>query len=166
MVGGIFAVLALLPLWKLVGVQLRDTGGLAERGIEQRMREVDLPPERGTIYDRNGTELAISMPRTVVGVDRVVLTALGVTTAGQIRDFADALGAAIERDPVEIDQKIAAAKESDRFVKLYDDVDPDVATRRPTHPGEGEADDHPTVRCHGDRDDNGDAGRRRRPSGP
>ena len=128
MVGGIFAVLALLPLWKLVGVQLRDTGGLAERGIEQRMREVDLPPERGTIYDRNGTELAISMPRTVVGVDRVVLTALGVTTAGQIRDFADALGAAIERDPVEIDQKIAAAKESDRFVKLYDDVDPDVAT--------------------------------------
>ena len=128
MVGGIFAVLALLPLWKLVGVQLRDTGGLAEQGIEQRMREVDLPPERGTIYDRNGTELAISMPRTVVGVDRVVLTALGVTTAGQIRDFADALGAAIDATPSRSTRRSAAAKESDRFVKLYDDVDPDVAT--------------------------------------
>ena len=42
------------------------SGSLSERAVSQQIENVDDPAERGTIYDRNGVELAVSEDSTTV----------------------------------------------------------------------------------------------------
>ena len=46
--------------WRLVQVQAVDAGELASQSRDQRLRRVVLAAERGTIYARDGRELAVS----------------------------------------------------------------------------------------------------------
>lgn len=54
---------------RLVELQVVDGDDYAARGVAQRVRTVTLPAERGSIFDREGTELAMSAPRTTVWAD-------------------------------------------------------------------------------------------------
>ncbi len=51
---------------QLVRLQIVDAAGLETLGTKQRVRTVDLPARRGTIYDRNMVPLAISIPARAI----------------------------------------------------------------------------------------------------
>ena len=80
-----FGVLALLPLVKLVGVQFADASTLAAEGLQQRQRTESIPAPRGSILDRNGSELAISVPRTTVAGNKVLLGRAGISDDAMLR---------------------------------------------------------------------------------
>lgn len=46
---------------RLAFLQVREAGGYAQLGYEQRVRTIDLPAQRGEILDRSGAPLAITM---------------------------------------------------------------------------------------------------------
>lgn len=47
--------------YKLFQVQSTDAAELAQRGLDQRVRHEEILPKRGTIYDRDGLELAVTI---------------------------------------------------------------------------------------------------------
>lgn len=60
--------------YKLVGVQALDAAQWEESGSAQRVREEALPAARGTIYDRDGIELAVTVDAVTVVADPSLVT--------------------------------------------------------------------------------------------
>src|SRR5262245_29337155 len=58
---------------RLVDLQARDRTHLSSLGVDQRVRTVTLAAERGSIFDRNGTDLALSVPQTTIVADPSVV---------------------------------------------------------------------------------------------
>ncbi|HEX4352371.1 MAG TPA: hypothetical protein VHZ95_05640, partial [Polyangiales bacterium] len=58
---GALFVLAGLVLHKAYELQVERAPELKERAEAQYLRDISLAPKRGTIYDRNGAELAVSI---------------------------------------------------------------------------------------------------------
>jgi cell division protein FtsI (penicillin-binding protein 3) len=56
-------------LARLVVLQVRDAGALESRAVDQRIRDLTLPAPRGTIFDRGGGQLAMSLPARDVYAD-------------------------------------------------------------------------------------------------
>ena len=54
---------------RLVNLQVLSPEEYAARGVAQRLRSVELPAERGSIFDRNGVELAMSVRQQTVWAD-------------------------------------------------------------------------------------------------
>jgi cell division protein FtsI (penicillin-binding protein 3) len=55
--------------FRLFQLQARDQQQLASMGVGQRLQTVHLAAERGTIFDRNGVDLAVSVPQTTITAD-------------------------------------------------------------------------------------------------
>ncbi len=123
----VFGVLALLPLVKLVGVQFADASALAAVGLEQRQSTETVPALRGSILDRNGTELAISVPRTTVAVNKVLLADAGIGDDAMLREFAARLAALLDVEPRPVIDAIVDAAPDARWVMVARYVEPDVA---------------------------------------
>lgn len=68
------ALLAFLTITgRLVVLQVLDSGSLTHAAAKQRLRAIELPADRGWIFDRNGNHLALSVPaRTVYAQPRLV----------------------------------------------------------------------------------------------
>lgn len=122
-----FGVLALLPLVKLVGVQFADASTLAAQGLEQRQRTETIPAQRGSILDRNGTELAISVPRTTVAVNKVLLAQAGISEDAMLREFGTRLAGMLEVEPEPVVQAILDAEPDARWVRVVRYADEAVA---------------------------------------
>ena len=59
---GVLLVAAWMGIgYRLFRVQGADAATLAQRGFDQRVRHEAIEPRRGTIFDRDGVELAISV---------------------------------------------------------------------------------------------------------
>ena len=58
---------------RLVELQTRDQSHLRSLGVGQRLRTVTLAAERGSIFDRNGVDLALSVPQTTIVADPSVI---------------------------------------------------------------------------------------------
>jgi cell division protein FtsI (penicillin-binding protein 3) len=58
---------------RLVELQTRDQSHLRSLGVGQRVRTVALAAERGSIFDRNGVDLALSVPQTTIVADPSVI---------------------------------------------------------------------------------------------
>ncbi len=73
---GLGVMLALLMVvgGKLFLVQGLDVGGMAEAALQNRLTPIELPAERGSILDANGTVLANSVIRYNIVVDQTVNT--------------------------------------------------------------------------------------------
>ena len=54
---------------RLTQLQLLDGGRYAALGASQRVRPVALAAERGSLFDRNGADLALSVPQHTVWAD-------------------------------------------------------------------------------------------------
>jgi len=82
-------MVALLALSsRLVVLQVLDAPSLDEAAARQRLRTIELPAERGRIFDRNGDDLALSAPaRTIYAQPRLVQD-----PAGTARKLAPLLG--------------------------------------------------------------------------
>ncbi|MEX0768561.1 MAG: penicillin-binding transpeptidase domain-containing protein, partial [Microthrixaceae bacterium] len=126
---GVFCVLALLPLIKLVSVQLGSGAELAARGESQRVKTVVLPAERGSILDRTGAELAISLPRYRVVVNMKVLASHGISDLSSFERFASRLAPVIRVDQAELLQALQGAEPSDPWVPLAERVSIEDAER-------------------------------------
>src|SRR2546425_900366 len=79
-------------LTRLALLQVKDAAAFQALARDQRLRDIPLPAPRGTIFDRNGQELAMSLPAKAVFADphlvrdprsegRVVASALGLPYA-------------------------------------------------------------------------------------
>src|SRR5262249_17202568 len=72
------AVIVLIIVVARVGLlQTVDSSKLAAEGEQQRLSNVTLTAPRGTIFDRNGFELAISVPQSTVWADPRAVTDKG-----------------------------------------------------------------------------------------
>jgi cell division protein FtsI (penicillin-binding protein 3) len=71
---GIMLSLLLVVGGKLFLVQGLDVGGMAEAALQNRLKPIELPAERGSILDSRGTVLASSVIRYNVVVDQTVNT--------------------------------------------------------------------------------------------
>jgi len=58
---------------RLFDLQARDQPQLRSLAVGQRVQTISLPAERGSIFDRNGVELAMSVPQTTISVDPRVI---------------------------------------------------------------------------------------------
>jgi cell division protein FtsI (penicillin-binding protein 3) len=68
-IGLVYGVLGV----RLVDVQARDSAYYRTLGVHQRVHTVALPAERGSIFDRNGNDLAVSVARSSVWADPRVI---------------------------------------------------------------------------------------------
>lgn len=67
---GVLLVVAWLGIgYRLFRVQGADAATLAQRGFDQRVRHETIEPKRGTIFDRDGVEMAISVEGSALVVD-------------------------------------------------------------------------------------------------
>ena len=103
---------------RLVHLQIIEHGELSRRAERQQERLVKLEPKRGTIFDRRGRELAVSVDvESVYGVP---------TEVENPRPVARELARILHENPAELERRLA----SDRhFVWLSRKVDPVRAKR-------------------------------------
>lgn len=127
--GGALGLLAILPLWKLVEVQVGDGTELVERGEVQRRRTVHIVPQRGSILDRNGTELAISLPRRSIGIEMPTLRLEGIDTPHELERFAHRLAELFDVDPEPLARRLVQAAPDAPWVQVADQVPIEVAER-------------------------------------
>ena len=122
-VGVVLGLAALLPTLKLIGVQAGDGSELVAQGEDQRVRRVELPAQRGSILDRNGVELAISIPRVRVVTDMARLRAEGVEDAADVDRLAGTLAPLLGVDPTELAEVLHRAEPDDPWVRLAEAVE-------------------------------------------
>ncbi len=60
--------------YRLFQVQGADAAELAQRGFDQRVRHEEILPKRGTIYDRDGVELAVTVYGNSLVADPAAVT--------------------------------------------------------------------------------------------
>jgi cell division protein FtsI (penicillin-binding protein 3) len=103
-------------LTRLVLLQVKDAAAFETLARDQRVRDVPAPAPRGTIFDRNGQALAISVPAKEVFADPLLVR----DPASEAQTVAATLG---------LDQALVfkALTGSGRFVYLARDVDVSLA---------------------------------------
>lgn len=90
----IVVALVMMVAWSLVGIQLFkiqvvEAAEYSEQALDQRLKEQEFAPYRGTIYDRTGRQMALTIDGVTVWanpqqIDNVSLTAHLVATALRI----------------------------------------------------------------------------------
>lgn len=97
----VFAVFTLFAVrlgYALFDIQVRDHAGYVEAARKQQKKRVVIPPQRGTIYDRNGIPLAVNRQR-----HQVYLIPRQVEDVG---GFVDAFTDIVPYDPAELRRKL------------------------------------------------------------
>src|SRR5262252_8960698 len=90
-------------------IQIEDGAAWREMAEKQRQRRLHVVPKRGSIYDRNGTPLAVSVEVPSVALDGVELLRGADDKRATIigRDAAMRIAKALDLDAGELERKIA-----------------------------------------------------------
>jgi cell division protein FtsI/penicillin-binding protein 2 len=118
----LLAVMALAFLGigaRLVELQTRDQTHLQSLGVGQRVQTVTLPAERGSIFDRNGVDLALSVPQTTIVADPHVIH--------NPKSFAAKLAPVVVVDEADLEAKLSQPKS--RFAYVARKVDDATVAR-------------------------------------
>jgi cell division protein FtsI/penicillin-binding protein 2 len=99
---------------RLVGLQLSPSTQLLEEGAKQRVKTIPLQATRGAIVDRNGADLAISVPQTTIAANPQAV----VDPAGDAAKLAPIL----QRDPAELQTLLSSGKEFVYLARQTDDA--------------------------------------------
>lgn len=110
----LFAVLA----GRLAQLQAVSADELSELSADQTVRTLTIAADRGSILDRNGHELAMSIPRPTVYTDPELV--------GDPRETAAALAPVLDVDATELEETLGA---DNRFGYLARQVSDEVASR-------------------------------------
>ena len=98
---------------RLVHLQLLVPEVHAQRGMAQRLRTTELPAQRGSIFDRNGNELAMSVPQQTISADPRLVD--------DPAEAAAQLAAVLDVDDAEVHRRLSNPQS--RFVYLARQVD-------------------------------------------
>ena len=132
----IFGALLALAAVRLVWVQVIDGPRLAEQALSQRSSTVEIEPKRGTIYDREGQTLAVSVASYDVFVDPSLFPS---DDASAVATF---LAPRLNLDEAELGAKIAEVQaKAGRYVRIAQGVTPDVrdAIKKATKRADGDS---------------------------
>ncbi|HSH22549.1 MAG TPA: penicillin-binding protein 2 [Acidimicrobiales bacterium] len=102
---------------RLVHLQVVAPDAYVERGVAQRLRTVELPALRGSIFDRNGRELALAVRQHSVWADPLLVA--------DPETAASALAPVLDADAELLRQRLSL--EGSRFVYLARQVDDEAA---------------------------------------
>jgi cell division protein FtsI (penicillin-binding protein 3) len=91
--------------WRAYVLQVRESDRLKSMAEDQYLKDVELPPKRGRILDRNGVELAASTE-----VDSVHVNARMLIAANSVAATAAALADALHLDRRELERKLHARR--------------------------------------------------------
>ncbi|MDP6976721.1 MAG: penicillin-binding protein 2 [Acidimicrobiales bacterium] len=114
--GVVFVLAAAALLWRLVSLQVLEPDRYLEHGEAQRIRSISLPAARGAILDRNGVDLALSVPLQTIAAD-----------PRQVEDpirAARALAQIVDTDVAVLEERLASGK---AFVYIDRQVEEEVA---------------------------------------
>ncbi len=126
---GIYLLIALIIGGQLVRIQVVDTPGYASLSASQRARIIELPGERGRIYDREGDVLATTVQAATIYADprafrpREAGEGLVAPPAADAAEVAATLAPMLERDAAELEAKLT---EDAHFVYLARQLDHEV----------------------------------------
>ena len=110
--GSLMILVAGVMVWRLVHLQILEADRYVARGASQRIRTVPLHAVRGAIVDRNGVDLALSVPsRSLVADPRLV--------DDPVRT-ARVLGPLLGVEPLVLEERLASER---KFVYLARQVD-------------------------------------------
>lgn len=107
--------------YRLVQVQVLQADRFQALAAEQRERDIEIPARRGTIFDRNGQPLGISVDLNMVYTDPAWVED-PVATAAQVSKV-------LKLDPAEVEAKLRGSVPGDRFEYLARQVQPKVAKK-------------------------------------
>ncbi|MBW2527940.1 MAG: PASTA domain-containing protein [Deltaproteobacteria bacterium] len=105
---GVLAIGLGVVLSGAYNIEVRDGEAWRELAEKQRMRRLHVTPKRGTVYDRNGTPLAISVDVPSVSIDAVE-TLRGIEeryVPMRIRHYAERIAAALHLPVEEVAAKL------------------------------------------------------------
>lgn len=125
----VLVVLAALPVWKLLGVTIARGDVLAASGRDQGSTEVRIPALRGSILDRNGAELAISLPRVRIAANVASLSELAGEDPRAEGRFVEVLAEETGIDQLDLIDVLSGADSDDPWVELVPEATPQVAER-------------------------------------
>jgi len=91
--------------WRAYVLQVREAEKLKSMAEDQYLKDVELPPQRGRILDRNGVELAASTE-----VDSVHVNARMLIAADRVAETARALADVLQLDRRELEKKLRARR--------------------------------------------------------
>ncbi|MET0421094.1 MAG: penicillin-binding protein 2 [Acidimicrobiia bacterium] len=100
---------------RLYDLQTRDRPHLSSLGVGQRVQTISISAARGSIFDRNGVELAMSVPQTTISADpRVIDDPIG---------YAAKLAPIVMTDQAALAERLGAKHSAFAYVgrKLDDD---------------------------------------------
>lgn len=114
--GGLFILIFIAVAVRAIYLQVVYAPELQSRADQQRQRVIKLAPQRGTIYDRNGDPLAVSLAAESLYADPTLISDVDSTVA--------VLAPLLSLSQGEIKKLLTEKK---RFVWLQRKLDPDIA---------------------------------------
>jgi cell division protein FtsI (penicillin-binding protein 3) len=123
----VLLVAAVVPVARLVGMLLGDGTELAREAEQQSLASVELPALRGAVVDRNGFDLAVSLPRVRVAANNAELDELAAEDPTAPGTFVSTLAEGLDVDEQDLIARMDAAGPDDPWVELVAAVVPERA---------------------------------------
>lgn len=129
---GIFLLVAAIVVGQLVRVQVVDSPGYADLSASQRSRIIELPGERGRIYDREGDVLATTVQSATIYADPRAFRSserpdgLVAPPAADAAEVAAELAPVLGREPAALEELLVTES---HFVYLARQLDHEVGQR-------------------------------------
>ncbi len=102
----IFCIAILAITVKLGWVQLFHASQLENGALDARLREIDIKPERGTVYDRKGGALAISIATESVYINPQIIRSADENNKQSKEQVIETLATTLELDAATVAEKV------------------------------------------------------------